>query len=124
MTGRYDLTDQQWMSLQPFLPPQKPQIGRPAYNHRTVLNGILWILRSGGAWRDLPERYGKWKTISSRFYRWQRQGVWTQILQQLQQQADHHNQLDWDVHMIDSTVVRAHQSAAGAKKGILKTMKP
>jgi len=86
-----------------FSSTQKPRVGRPAHNHHTVLNGILWILRSGGAWRDLPERYG---TISSRFYTLAKSGVWTQILQQMQQQAIP-QPVGWDVQMIDSTIVRS-----------------
>ncbi len=70
-----DLTDSRWERLRPLLPPQKPRTGRPARDHRTVLDGILWILRTGCPWRALPERYGSWKTVASRFYRWQRAGV-------------------------------------------------
>ena len=70
-----DVTDAQWGRLHPLLPPQKPGMDRPSKNHRTVLNGILWILRTGSPWRYLPERYGSWKKVSSRFYRWQRAGV-------------------------------------------------
>src|ERR687896_2566775 len=69
-----DLTDAQWERLRPLLPPQKPPTGRPAKDHRTVVNGILWVLRTGCPWRCLPERYGSWKTVSSRFYRWQKVG--------------------------------------------------
>jgi transposase len=112
-----DLTDAQWERLHPLLPPQKPRTGRPAYDHRTVLDGILWILRTGSPWRALPERYGSWKTVSSRFYRWQKAGVWDRILVALQQKADAEGRLDWSLHFIDSTVVRAHQHAAGAKGG-------
>jgi transposase len=112
-----DLTDRQWERLRPLLPPQKPYTGRPAKDHRTVINGILWILRTGSPWRALPERYGSWKTVSSRFYRWQRAGVWDRILAALQRQADAEGRLDWTLHFVDSTVVRAHQHAAGAKRG-------
>ena len=66
---RHELTDEQWDRLEPLLPPQRPATGRPAKDHRMVLNGILWILRTGAPWRDLPERYGSWKTIYSRFRR-------------------------------------------------------
>ncbi len=72
---KQELTDAQWERLRPLLPPQTPRTGRPANNHRTVLNGILWILRTGSPWRCLPERYGSWKTVSSRFYRRLRAGV-------------------------------------------------
>jgi transposase len=109
------LTDAQWERLCPLLPPQKPYTGRPAKDHRTVLNGILWILRTGSPRRVLPERYGSWKTISSRFYRWQRAGVWDRVLTQVQRQADAEGRLDWSLHFVDSTVMRAHQHAAAAK---------
>lgn len=118
MVRRYELTEEQWDQLVPLLLPQRPRTGRPSLDHRTVLNGILWIKRSGSAWRDLPERYGNWKTVSSRFYRWQLQGVWAHLFAQIQQQQDQQGAIDWEVHMIDSTIVRAHQSAAGAKKGM------
>ncbi len=114
---RGELTDQQWERLRSHLPPQKPHTGRPANDHRNILNGILWILRTGAPWRDLPKKYGSWKTVSSRFYRWQKAGRWQQIWSGLQQQADAAGQIDWEVHMGDSTVVRAHQHAAGAKGG-------
>jgi transposase len=112
-----DLSDRQWERLCSLLP-QKPRTGRPAKDHRTVLNGILWILRTGSPWRCLPERYGSWKTVSSRFYRWQKSGVWNLVLSLVQQQADAEGRLDWSLHFVDSTVVRAHQHAAGAKGGI------
>ena len=111
------MTDAQWGRLRPLLPPQKPRTGRPANDHRTVLEGIRWVLRTGSPWRCLPARFGSWKTVSSRFYRWQRAGVWDRILADLQRQGDAEGQLDWSLHFVDSTVVRAHQHAAGAKGG-------
>ncbi len=114
---RPELCDAQWEKLRPLLPPQKPRTGRPAKDHRTILNGILWVLRTGSPWRSLPDRYGSWKTVSSRFYRWQRDGVWDRVLAALQRQADQEGRLDWTLHFVDSTVVRAHQHAAGAKGG-------
>src|SRR5215211_7128165 len=116
---RAELTDAQWERLRPLLPPQKPHSGRPAKDHRKVLEGILWIVRTGAPWRDLPSRFGSWRTVSSRFYRWRRAGVWDTILAELQRQADAEGRLDWTLHFVDSTVVRAHQHAAGAKGGIL-----
>jgi transposase len=115
--ARAELTDTQWELLQSLLPSQKPLTGRPNKNHRTIINGILWILRTGAPWRDLPEQYGSWKTVSSRFYRWRSAGIWQQILKKLQQRADAQGNLDWTSHYVDSTVVRAHQHAAGAKGG-------
>ena len=114
---RANLTDSEWARLQPLLPPQKPQVGRPAKDHRQVIDGILWILRTGAPWRDLPARFGKWTTVVSRFYRWRRAGVWARVLAALQEQADAVGKLDWDKHYVDGTVIRAHQHAAGAKGG-------
>jgi len=82
-----------------------------------VINGILWILRTGAPWRDLPERYGSWKTVSNRFYRWQKRGIWSRILEGLQSRSDAAGNVEWEVHFVDSTTVRAHQHAAGAKGG-------
>ena len=120
MVRRHELTDEQWERLEPLLPPQKPATGRPGNDLRTVLNGILWITRTGAPWRDLPERYGSWKTLSSRFYRWRKAGVWDRILSELQRQADAEGKIEWAAHYVDSTVVRAHQHAAGAKGGTQK----
>lgn len=114
---RHELTDEQWERLQPLLPPQKPRTGRPSKNHRTVINGILWILRTGAPWEDLPERYGSYKTVSSRFYRWQKAGVWDRVLAEVQKDADARGEVEWEIHFVDSSVIRAHQHAAGAKKG-------
>ena len=115
---RHELTDDQWERLAPLLPPQRPTTGRPAKDHRTVINGILWVLKTGAPWRDLPERYGPWQTIYSRFRRWQQSGIWDRILADLQRDSDAAGQIDWEIHFIDSTIVRAHQHAAGAKGGI------
>ncbi len=117
---RGDLTHEEWLRLQPLLPPQKPRTGRPALDHRRMINGMLWIARTGAPWRDLPERYGPVGTVSSRFYRWRKAGIWTQILATLQQQADAAGKLDWEVHFVDGSSVRAHQHAAGAKRGTPK----
>jgi len=99
------------------LPPQRPRTGRPANDHRTVLNGILWVLRTGAPWRDLPERYGSWHTVYSRFRRWRDAGLWEQVLRTLQAGAAHEGTLDGSLTMIDGTSSRAHQQAAGAKTG-------
>ena len=114
--GRYDLTDAQWERLKPLLPPEKPRTGRPNHDHRTIINGILWIDRTGAPWKDLPERYGPVGTVSSRFYRWRKAGIWQDILEALQARADRQGRVDWSLHFVDSTIVRAHQHAAGARK--------
>jgi transposase len=111
------MTDKQWERLKPHLPPRKPHRGCPTADHRRIINGILWIDRTGAPWRDLPEKYGPWKTVASRFYRWRKGGVWDQILHSLQSHKDAEGELDWDLHYLDATRVRAHQHAAGAKGG-------
>jgi transposase len=113
---RGDLTDTQWEQLQPLLPPQKPKTGRPASDHRCIVNGILWLLRTGAPWRDVPERYGPWRTVASRFYRWRQAGIWQHLFETVQQQADAAEQMGWAIHYVDGTIVRAHQHAAGSPK--------
>jgi transposase len=113
--GRGDLSESQWQQLQPWLPPQKPATGRPAKDYRTIINGILWVLRTGAPWRDLPERYGPWCTVASRFYRWRRNGLWDRLLMAVQQQANSQGKVNWELHYVDGTIVRAHQHAAGAR---------
>ena len=81
------------------------------------MSGILWVLRTGAPWRDLPEHFGSWSTTYSRFRRWTAAGVWQRVLEHLQHEADVRGELDWDAHYVDGTVVRAHRSAAGAVGG-------
>ncbi|WP_342107768.1 transposase [Methylobacterium sp. SI9] len=80
---RFELTDAQWDQIAPLLPPQKPRTGRPAEDHRQVLDGMLWILRTGAPWEDLPARYGPVGRVSSRFYRWRKAGVFDRVLKRL-----------------------------------------
>ena len=93
--------------------PEKPRTGRPNEDHRRILNGILWIHRSGAPWRDLPQCYGPMGTVSSRFYRWRKAGIWQRILSDLQAEAQQRGEIDWDLHFVDATIVRAHQHAGG-----------
>ena len=122
--GRGDLTDQQWRRIEPLLPAQKPRTGRPGKDHRTIINGILWVLRTGAPWRDLPEGYGPWPTAAGRFYRWREQGLWQRLLAGLQEEADSIGELEWEVHYVDGTIIRAHQHAAGAKRGKRPGIRP
>jgi transposase len=115
MRRRHELSEAEWERLEPLLPPRKP--GRPRKDDRLVLNAILWKLATGAPWRDLPERYGPWQSAYTRFRRWTRAGVWDGILAAVQRQADAAGELDWELHFVDGTVVRAHQHAAGAKGG-------
>ena len=114
--NRGDLSNEQWERIAKLLPPEKPKTGRPANEHRPIVNGILWILRTGAPWRDLPERYGSWSTVASRFYRWRSQGIWDRVLAELQADGDQQGALDWEIHYLDGSVIRVHQHAAGAKK--------
>jgi transposase len=120
MSRRHELSDEQWERLRPLLPPQKARTGRPANDHRAMVNGMVWIARTGAPWRDLPERYGKWPSVYSRFQRWRKAGVWDRIWSELQRQDDAAGKVDWEIHFVDGTIVRAHQHAAGAKKAAPK----
>jgi transposase len=114
---RHALTDRQWERLRPLLPPPPPGRGRPRSDDRLIVDGIVWRLATGVPWRDLPERFGPWRTVYSRVRRWQQQGVWDRVLAALRAEADAAGDLDWALHFLDGTTVRAHQHAAGAKKG-------
>src|SRR5918994_6476064 len=107
--ARFALTDWQWERLEPLLPPQRPATGRPNDDHRRILNGILWLHRTGAPWRDLPERHGPVGTVSSRFDRWRQAGVWDRVLAALQAMADAQGKLAWSLRFVDATIVRAHQ---------------
>lgn len=119
--AREVLTDEQWEKIAPMLPPENPPTGRPAKDHRTMVEAILWIDRTGAPWRDLPEKhFGSWQSVATRFYRWVEAGVWDHVLAELQRQADASGELDWDLHHVDGTSVRAHQHAAGVQAGAQK----
>lgn len=108
--SRFDLTEFEWRVIQPLLP-NKPR-GNPRVDDRRVLNGIFFRLRSGTPWRDLPERYGPYTTVYNRFNRWRKAGVWDRLMDEITKAYDGH------VQMIDTSVVRVHQHAAGAKRGV------
>jgi transposase len=114
VVGRGELTDRAWAQLAPLLPRNQRRGGRWC-DHRRVINGILWKLRTGAPWRDLPERYGPWQTCYDRFIRWRRDGTWDRLLAHAQTKSDAVGELEWVVS-VDSSSVRAHQHAAGARK--------
>lgn len=115
VAGRADLTDAQWARLAPLLPPVS-KIGRPPkWPKRQLIDGIRWRIRVGAPWRDVPDRYGPWQTVYGLFRRWQRDGTWAHVLTRLQTIADAADQIAWDVS-VDSTIMRAHQHAAGARR--------
>ena len=111
--GRGDLTDAEWERLRPFLPVSNRRCGRWR-DHRQVIDGILHRVRTGVQWRDLPERFGPWKTVYERHRLWSADGTWERLLQQVQAEADAAGEINWDVS-VDSTIVRTHQHAAGAR---------
>ena len=115
---RHELSDAQYAHLESFLPEPRHhgRAGRPWSPHRTVVNGILWVLRTGAPWRDLPERYGRWNTVYTRFQRWRRDGTWTRIFSTLLDERDDQGRLDHDLWCIDGTIVRAARCAGGARR--------
>lgn len=113
MVGRGELTDKAWAQIAPLLPASSR--GGQWRDHRQVLNGILWKLRTGAPWRDLPGRYGPWKTAHERLRKWTMDGTWKRILAEVVVKDDAVGEVEWIIS-VDSTVVRAHQHAAGARK--------
>jgi transposase len=108
---RYELSEAQWRRIEAMLPGKASDPGRTAEDNRLFVNGVLWVLRSGARWSDLPERYGKYKTVHKRFTRWARAGVWEGIFALLARDRDN------EYLMIDSSIVRAHAQAATGQKG-------
>lgn len=108
---RYELNREQWRRIEPFIPGKIGDLGRHGADNLLFINGVLWVLRSGAHWHDLPERYGKWKTAHKRFTRWAQAGIWEKIFDVLTEDPDN------QYIMIDSTIVRAHQQAACGKGG-------
>ena len=111
----YQLSDPQWEQLQDLL----PRNGKPGgqwKDHRTMIDGILWALSDGGRWRNLPDRFGPWQSVYDRFRRWTRKGLWDRILLRLQARKLAGGEVDLELFCIDGSVIRAHQSAAGAPK--------
>ncbi|WP_374207180.1 IS5 family transposase [Streptomyces sp. APSN-46.1] len=109
------MSDAQWERLRPFLPVSNRRCGRWR-DHRQVIDGILHRVRTGVQWRDLPERFDPWKTVYERHRLWSADGTWERLLQQVQAAADAAGEIDWDIS-VDSTILRAHQHAAGARTG-------
>lgn len=113
---RYELTDDQWNNIADLLPPEiTGKQGRPRKSNRVILNGMIWIVRSGVPWRDLPERYGSWKTVYSRFRKWIEDGILDNIFRVLSLEAE------LEKLSLDGSIVQAYQHSADAKKGGLQT---
>lgn len=110
---RYGLREDQWERIAVMLPGRKGSVGRPAEDNRLFVEAVLYRYRAGMPWRDLPERFGDFRVVHTRFSRWAKRGVWKKLFEHLAQDADN------EYAMIDSTIVRAHQHSAGAlKKGL------
>ena len=112
--ARLLMEDAEWAFFEPFIVAVRGRGGRPASNHRLVLDGIFWIARTGAQWRDLPEEFGKWSSVYRQFRRWTLAGLWELVLDALNDSGVRPGQ----VQMIDSTIIRAHHQAAGAKGGL------
>jgi transposase len=115
--NRHGLTDEEWQRLLPMLPANARR-GRRWSNHRMVIDGILFRTRAGCPWRDLPDEYGHWKTVYNRHRRWSLDGTWDKILGRMRAGCDEAEGSDWTLSAY-STVVRAHQHAAGARHALL-----
>ena len=111
MAKRYELSAQQWRRIAGLLLGKVGDPGRSGDDNRRFVNGVLWVLRSGAHWHDLPPRYGKWKSVHKRFTRWAKAGVWERVFDRLTADPDN------DYLMLDSSLVRAHQQAATGKGG-------
>src|SRR5450759_4699976 len=112
---RHEIKDEDWERIKDMLPGQPGDPGVTAKDKRLFVNAVLWIAKTGAPWRDLPERFGPWGSVWKRFDRWGKKGVWKRVFEVLQDPD-----LEWMI--IDSTVVRAHQHAAGKRGG--KPMRP
>ena len=108
---RYELSEAQWLRIAPMLPGKAGDPGRTAADNRLFVNAVLWVLRSGAFWQHLPERYGKYKSVHARFIRWAKAGVWEKVFAELIKDRDN------KYLMLDTTLVRVHQQAAGGKGG-------
>jgi transposase len=111
MKRRHEITDAQWAKIEPLLPGREGDPGRSGDDNRVFVNAVLWIARTGAPWRDLPERFGNWNSVFQRYNRWCKSGVWPLVAEAFGSGSDLEHLL------LDSTTVRAHQHAAGAKGG-------
>jgi transposase len=117
MHDRHDLIDEERALLEPLLPDRAPQRGGQWGDHRPMVNGVLWRVRTGAPWRDMPGAYGKWQTVYYRHRRWSADGTWERALDGLRAGCDAGQGERWTVG-VDSTVVRAHADAAGARHAL------
>jgi transposase len=115
MTRTAVLSDAMWARIEPLLPPLKGRMGRPMNEHRKLVEAAIYRYRTGIAWRDLPAEFGPWQTAWQRHHRFAKDGTWDRVLSALLCEADAAGEIDWRVS-VDSTVMRAHQHAATARR--------
>ena len=113
MAQRYELTEEQFSRIAEVLPGKASDPGRTAADNHRFVNAVMWVLRTGAHWHDMPERYGKWKSSHRRFSRWAKSGVWEAVFERLLKDPNN------EYVMIDSTLVKAHQVAATGKRGLV-----
>lgn len=119
MGGRYRISDEAWEKIRPFVDTRKSKNGRPRADARNLVDAIMWIMKTGAAWRDLPEsEYGKWKTAYNNFLRWRNEGMWQKVLSALIEKSEAESVVKNDTYMIDSTSSKLHFDGNGAKKGL------
>lgn len=114
---RHALTDIQWNRIKDFFPVNGKR-GNQWKDHRPIVDGMIWVLKTGVPWRDLPERFGPWKTVYERFRLWSQSGLWQKIISELQADFEAEGNIEWELFSIDGSSIRAHKSAAGAKKNL------
>ena len=107
---RHGLRDDQWERIKDLLPGREGHVGITARDNRLFVEAVIYRYRAGIPWRDLPDRFGPWKVVHTRFSRWAKSGIWKSLFKHLAADADN------EYAMIDSTIVRAHQHSAGARK--------
>lgn len=116
MAQRYELTEEQFARIGEVLPGKAGDPGRSAEDNQRFVNGVMWVLRTGAHWHDMPERYGNWKSTHKRFSRWSKKRVWEAVFERLLKDPKN------EYVMIDSTLVKAHQQAATGKRGLVSRL--
>lgn len=118
--NRHGLTDDQWAVVEPLIP-RPNHMGRPPRDAREMMDALMWILRTGAPWRDLPDWFGPWQTAYTRFCQWRDQGVLDRIVERLQVLLADAGKIDWELWCVDGSSVRAARCAAGAQGGARKS---